>query len=229
MPTRNLTRAQAIIAACLSTGLPDKSLYNCHALGLSSVVLRDMPSSNGVFQSKMTRLFVATPGTHDLSQLHQPDGSFTLAVHNHRYPLMITPLVGDFVNYTVQHSGLLNYSPADRQRYLYGYRYESAILHGESSLTHTQTVVVERENYDYVPVGQTRLMMPYELHTVIIPHNFTVPYTVWMVEEGEDEIDSTLYSPVPLDGLDTAGMYQPMDREHATQITERILKWINKP
>ncbi len=67
-----------------------KSKTHCHAMDVSSIVLKD----DG---GKLTRMFLAWP-QHELHRNCWPSQNFVVGIHDHKYDLTITPFIGLVTN-----------------------------------------------------------------------------------------------------------------------------------
>lgn len=204
-----------VLEEALECGLPDMALYNCHTPGVDSIVLNYSPYE----PIKMTRMFVAWP-SQKLWQLLQPDGSYTVAVHNHRYDIRLTCLTGQIINYEiyVKPLGIQSFAP----RPIFEHTFQSGI-NGELHISdNPRLMTIAQEHYQALSSGQDVLMRAEQLHTVIVPPRHRP--VAWLVHEGQDRIDPLLYSAVPNPSIETDGLYEKMSTEDARSIVLHILQ-----
>ncbi|HVL40255.1 MAG TPA: hypothetical protein VM328_12770 [Fimbriimonadaceae bacterium] len=194
--------------------LPDMGLQDCHTPGLDSIVLEHEADERGKKVS-MKRIFVAHPGRHGLHRLLDDSGNYVLGVHTHRYDLRLTTLVGRLVNHEVRIcSSLWTGEPI----------YERSFTSALSSATGTPVLseptmgfIREQRNRVLMP-GESRTMFSMDLHTVLVPHEFTA----WLVEEGPDRSPSRFYSRTPDHVPDTTGLYRPLSVSDATELLLKV-------
>lgn len=189
------------------------SRKNCHVPGLSSVVLFDRRADDG----GMLRFFYTTPEENSLSPLFGPDGNFTLGVHNHRYDLMLMPLIGHIVNVEVSTHEQVETGDIN----LFEYAFSSGV-DGVMSATPTRTLGLDRIQPVDVASGDSRSMDSTALHTVVVPRQDTP--VAWLVHEGSPTgTESRIYSMKPDLTLNSDGLYDPMDFDEATAIVRDVL------
>lgn len=189
------------------------SLKNCHTIGVDSIVLHNDPYA----QIKMTRMFVAHSGKHNLFRLRNPDGTFVVAPHSHRYNITITPITGSLINYELNHH-LAGPSYTS-------YAFDSGITHEEMvAIPLTQLSLVE--SYRHLPIGKAHVMGHPEIHTVIAP-KVAAPFTCWIVTESQDVAAPTLYSDVEPD-MDLTDLYLPLTERAVQTICNNVLSYLEK-
>lgn len=218
---------KALLNRCLANGLPDMALSNCHTPGVDSIVLE----VNEAPQPKMVRMFVAWPGAHGLHQLRRPDDSFVLAVHNHRYDLLMRPVVGTIVNYELETAPWpiannvgekLEGVSSDRAIFCFPFC-SGADKHG-MALGRPRMDVILSENFRVLHPGEKHFMHAEELHTVIVPKSSDP--VAWVIYEWADRIDSLLYSPTIHPDMSSDGLYEKMGQKEARFIVKSIVDLI---
>jgi hypothetical protein len=148
----------------------EKSLLNCHVMGLHSIMLLDCPE-------KRIRLYVADVdhelyGNNDLT-------SMTLGFHSHHCNLTLECVKGKFMNLVIEptvktDSDLIN-----------SYFYESAITNGNMNFTLVGVRNFETVSNKIYHPGESVMMAAREIHTVTCPKGVVC---AWLVYEGlEDE------------------------------------------
>lgn len=210
-----LTGCAEVLKTALDEGLPDMALKNCHAFGMDSIVLRRTIAYGE--KTSMVRMFVAWHDVHFLDQLYQDDGHYTLGVHNHRYDLMLQPLVGTLTNYECELD-----APSDTRLRRYKFPFVSGIG-GTMKLGTPDERSLRSSRAVDLPPGSVRLMAAPEWHTVIVKKDPALPFTAWMVFEGADYNESKLVSPLRNPPLRDENLYLPMSPPRAYDIVEQVL------
>jgi len=146
-----------------------KSLLNCHAMGVHSLMLIDQPGQR-------VRLFYAHYG-HNLDENHYKADFFTVALHPHHCELTLVPLFGDIWQITMH----LEHSAWLQPRTLNQYRYDSAVTGGTGTFTETDASVP-------CFLGMHRLQQD-EYMPAMRHHTMAVRSgnAAWMVLEGQDD------------------------------------------
>jgi hypothetical protein len=204
------------IEDCLETGIPDMALHDCHAVGVDSIVLATWNNDEGEKEG-MWRVFVAWHDVHPLGRLFQDDGHFTIGVHNHRYYISITPLLGLVSNYEAR-----EHFPHAMRQPLYEFDFTSAIREGGLGFQLRGYHDDLKLGHVSIQPGFTRHLDAEELHTVQIPRTDD-PFTAWLVIEGPDRIESRVFSPLPEIPERTAKLYTPMPTITAEAVMEQVL------
>lgn len=178
-----------------------RSVSNCHTPGLDSVVLLDEPGGG------MIRFYYAHGGQHTMHRMLNEHGHFTVGIHNHKYEIAKIPLSGPIIN--LRTKVLANNDPSPSLQ-LWEYTFASALKGGgmEVQRRHSRRASVPQP--DLMMPGEMVIMLPEDLHTVLVPPNVDV---AWMVIEGPPvDIESLIYSPRPDLSLSTEGLYDPMTK-----------------
>lgn len=163
-----------------------KSISNCHAKGIFSLVI------NGTENGKLTRVFVAT------EDLNHGDVQY----HTHRYNLLLTPLTKSIIHYVAE--------VGDRiisNNYINEYSYRSFLL-GGNGLNFLRSTKATFHNYALVP-GTIVDIDHMEFHTMSCKKG-----DAWIVEEKGFRADMSfvLGTPFISEGLYTAPLqYQIND------------------
>lgn len=200
----------------LESGIPDLSLYNCHAKGLHSLALNRIENSEGN-KSFFARIFYADHYEHGLDRLFDDDDNFNIAVHNHRYDIVLQPLVGTLGNYTVLLDGHQNILGP-----IFEFGYISALLNGDAKIEFKEQHKGWVSRTEYLSPQDKKFMFAEELHTVIVPKS-TSKFSAWLVLEFADRINSKFYSLSTYPSLNTSDMYQPMAVDVAEKFVEEII------
>jgi hypothetical protein len=179
----------------MSSLIVERSLMNCHAYGLDSIVLRGAPG--------MVRIFLARP-EHDLYRNYggEPLG---LGIHAHHCDISLIPLFGTILNIgALEGSGEWMLTP---------WAYGSGV-NGIGSFSRLGPSRPFQKK-------KTELTHPLHLaakdqHTVFVPMNETA---AWMVCEGREDNSylSVTYSDADLSTFDFSGLYQPMTEERLAE------------
>lgn len=174
-----------------------RSLNNCHAKGVSSIVLIDAPGER-------VRLFVAHEN-HDLARnspaLYREAG-MSIGFHPHHCNITLQQVAGTIWNWIV---APIDYTEIGTTKYSY-----------ESSITGTETQFIKQ---GYANLGTRSLyslgngescqMDANELHTITCEAG---EVAAWFVFEGKEdpEYEPVCYSTSYLEGFDPYGLYTPM-------------------
>lgn len=183
-------------------GIAAKSLRNCHAFGLDSVMFDDTPG-------KRVRAFVARRN-HELWM--NLGHSLSLAWHPHHCDLTMFPIFGDTFNVTPFR--VLR----DGEDYA-AYTYRSQILNGVGGF-----VKAKRPMLRCIPVVthlQSKLYMrSYDIHTVYVPK---CEESGWYIfEHREDSLyESVAWSNTNLSSFDFSRLYKPMT---VARLRENLMK-----
>lgn len=214
-----LRSAADILRQSLDQGERDLtgSLANCHVPGMDSIVLHD----NRIAAGGMARIFIARRGAHKLGEVIDEDtGNFVLGVHNHRFPLTIVPLLGEFINYEVT-------PDPDGSEILHRYTFTSGIT-GTMGVDYLGEVRTRPPVLnDQMPGGFVH-MESADLHTVVIPDAQTKhDMTAWLVLEEPEERTANIYGKNPRLMVDSKGLYHPIDPAEARATIEQIVSEIS--
>lgn len=183
-----------------------KSRMHCHAMDVSSVVLKD----DG---GRLTRMFLAWP-ENKLYLNAWPTDHLVVGIHNHRYDISLTPFIGFISN------PCFRYSNKDCGTLLDEYEFVSGVESG--------TFVARKCGQRYLRLRRTPgllhekiFMQAHELHTVA-----TYGIAAWLVEEGKTRLGKTkLFSNVPV--LADPRMYQSFESPDA--VREHCHQFLNLP
>lgn len=168
----------------------EKSLMDCHAKGLFSLVI------NCNSRNELTRVFIATQ-----------DIEFgDIALHSHTYPLSIGVVKGNFVNHKAVNTDDLHHGMLDMFDWvqLDSYDYSSAITgSGELQFVETNHYCISASP---VPKGGVFYLNADEIHTVSVKKG-----TIWIVSEYEKESGKNVVLGMP---FSTKGLYnKPSHRQ----------------
>lgn len=174
--------------------MAQRSLVNCHCLGLDSIVIDER-------QGKLTRIFM-TSTHHRMWRNRLPlTREMSVALHPHHCDLTITPLLGTVYNVVVA---------ADGKWYdLSEFRYESPITNGKGNGRFIPT-----GEYKAFPLRQESINAPltmraFRLHTIYVPEG---EVAAWLIEEGTEDLayQPYCYSNTDLSHLSMSELYGPM-------------------
>lgn len=181
-----------------------KSLRNCHATGVDSLVFQDTPGA-------IIRAFVCRP-EHEL-WMNCPSLQFPLAValHPHHCDVILAPIYGDAYNVTHELECV--------NEILQAYKYESAITGTGGKFTRlgfSRGFKLVKSLIDR-PVS----MKAREIHTIYVPKD---EGAAWFVLEGAENprYNPIAYSNHNLEGLDFSGMYQSMTAAEVEPIIHKL-------
>lgn len=146
-----------------------KSISNCHADGIFSLVI------NGTDDGNLTRVFIATK---DLNP-------GAVQYHTHRYDLLLTPITK-----TIVHHDAVIGDNIFSDNYINLYEYHS-FLNGGNGLKFIRTTKVELTNYNMVQ-GTVLQLDHTKFHTMSCKKG-----DIWIVEEQGFKSDSSLVLGTP--------------------------------
>lgn len=189
-----------------------KSLVNCHAIGLDSILFDDTPGSR-------IRLFITRP-EHTLWTNHGFETDMSLAVHPHHCDVTLHCVRGMIQNlaYRVLGSSHLKVEGA----FVDKWRYESAITGKEATFTKVGTEHLKLTNATPMYSGHEKSMHADILHTVAVPMGVRA---AWFVYEGmEDECyQPYCYSRADLSKFDASELYKPMSVENMMKVLNGVM------
>jgi len=189
-----------------------KSLINCHARGVDSILFDDTPGAR-------IRMFIAHEN-HELWKNHRDSDELSVAIHPHHCELDIDVIHGCIHN--------RKFTASKEEHYLTGrqykkYLYKSKIKENECKFEYLgdaplYAFAVDRV-YAYNP---SRIHLDAsELHTVFVNLHETA---AWVVYEGKEdsEYQPICYSNTDLTKFDDSGMYQLMTHDYLMRLLKRI-------
>lgn len=171
--------------------IASRSLVNCHAMGVDSLVLGVDP---------ILRIFVAREN-HTL-WTNMPDQTYSVGFHNHHCDVTLVHLTGIWSNEMLAQSGGVEISLAP-------YRYESIIAGKSGAFSASGRERTWRVRAFSQPVNSPIFMRAQELHTIWVPRHSVA---AWMVIEGSEDLayKSVCWSNDDLTRWEPVGLYQPM-------------------
>lgn len=193
---------------CLS-----KSLKNCHAFGVHSVMLN--PCADG----KLRRIFVARDW-HQLwkNKLHreQPFYDLSVGIHPHHCDIRITGLKGTMFNHRFS---LFNVKNNGRSYYWKKYEYVSPIVTPHGSFNCAGGDYLSAAEPEAIEPGVSIDMKASDMHTVYVEPR---KQSAWLIEEGEEDPDfkAICYSNDRLEFFNFYGMYLAMSPETLLSIVD---------
>lgn len=191
-----------------------KGLWNCHVVGVQSLVLRERVDDN----NGMYRIFYADS---DVLNTNLPmQGSviqrdFVLMPHNHKQDLKFTKLFGEVVQIWYE------FGPSEDS--LYEYEFTSALHGGDFGLQLRRCMPVKKVHAHHMGSNGycdcSFFMRSVDVHTVRATAG-----SAWLVEEGQLDKDLTplCYSRFPDKKLDKTNLYKPMTDQEADTLWQKI-------
>jgi hypothetical protein len=177
--------------------IASKSIRNCHAKGLHSILFDDTPGAR-------LRCFIAM-SDHDM--YNNRDGyPLSIAIHPHHCDVRLIPIFGEMCNMTP----VYRYQLEDCV--YYKYKYDSPITGKQGKFTRVQqwstkgcSLYLSNKLLSH-PIA----MKAKEEHTVYVPEGRSA---AWYVQEGDEDATYCNYcwSNTDLTKFDFSPLYQPMD------------------
>ena len=180
-------------------------LYNCHVMGLHSLMLQDEPENR-------IRMFVATSA----HQLHPGPGheNMPLAVHPHHCDVTLINLYGFPMNHVYRRA----LGPGDWNRCSY-----SSGVTGTPALTVVNSGVHLHRTEQHILSDKGTFLPASTLHAISLPAGDSA---AWLVLEGQEDPNYESYCYTKNPKFDPTNLYQPMDKDEASEmlrsITERM-------
>lgn len=190
----------------------EKSIFNCHCLGLHSIMLLDSPE-------KTIRMYYSTAMSSMYKNLPETflNKEMTLGFHSHHCNLTLECIKGRFLNWEVsKQKSNENYSIQAR-----AYKYQSKIKDGELQFKELGEVHLNTTAYRWVSVGEAVHMPADQIHTVATELGCDA---AWLVYEGKEdaEYDSLCYSNSNPNLVDTTFLYVKPNKEQVLAVLKRV-------
>lgn len=182
-----------------------RSLRNCHAMGLDSIMFDDTPEAR-------IRCFIAAP-EHDMFR-NCAGSKLSVALHSHHCDVVLSPIFGD--TYNISTIGCIGRMPYK------AYKYQSQVTTGKGAFARYGD-----GGYDLgVRLEHTRLVRPLALNAADI-HTIFVPWgkpAAWWVHEGKENpnYDGLAYSNDDLEAFDFSPLYQPMSVAYLRELLTKL-------
>lgn len=194
----------------------EKSLINCHVLGMDSVILDDTPGQR-------IRIFFANENHELYRNEYKP---VSLAAHAHHCDLTLAPLWGCFTNiiYLIgdkpKKDGIVNAAGYLEDVQVNEWQYVSEILNkgkGGFKLNSTNKSIstLERQLISNIGPHKRAVMKANDVHTVYVPKG---QKAAWVVYEGKEDENykSVSYTNTDLSRFNTCNLYTKMDEDYLT-------------
>lgn len=187
--------------------LAAKSIVNCHAMGVDSVVLAG---------PNMTRAFVAHKN-HELWRNLPGDNIMSVGYHAHHCDVRLEPIYGCVYNLSVARSEI-RMSAKGRYR---EFMYRSPITGGKGEFVSTG------KRYEFSPwihrLSKAVEMKACEVHTIYVPRGEEAAWYVF--ERDEDPLYTPLtWSNADLEKFNFAPLYQPMTVERYRALELQLIR-----
>lgn len=178
-------------------------LYNCHVMGLHSLMLQDEPGNR-------IRMFVAT-SAHALYPAPGED-DMPLAVHPHHCDVTLINLYGSPVNHIYRRGQ----GPGEWAKCAY-----SSGVTGTPALTVVEDGL-QMQRTDQHMLSATGTFMPAStLHAISVPASSAA---AWLVLEGQEDPNYESYCYTKNPKFDPAHLYQPMDKDEAKAVLRSVIE-----
>jgi hypothetical protein len=193
--------------------MASKSLRNCHARGVDSILFDDTPGAR-------IRLFVAHRN-HELwknSPMAQGNNEMSVGYHPHHCDLTLHVVQGVIANITAT-KHVMSFGRVNVNRYLY----KSQIANGECRFELEQEkALLYVDGMRVLTLADSTLFMPaQQIHTIAVDSNCPA---AWFVYEGKEdpEYKPICYSNQDLTRFNAEGMYQPMDASYMCELLRSV-------
>lgn len=158
-----------------------KSLINCHAKGLHSIMLLESPGKTIrlFYSEENSELISNTPSSFDQNNM-------SIAFHKHHCNVTLQVVKGDIINWIVKKD--LNGSLETKE-----WIYNSGISESISFTEVKEKVMLTTEKVDFLREGGIKIMKAGDIHTVgVLPNKAAA----WLVFEGleNDKYESNCWS-----------------------------------
>lgn len=186
----------------------DRSLFNCHAKGLHSIVLDPNPKA-------MVRMFYTSPDHEMWRNDALLNETLSIAIHSHHCSLELVPVLGSFVNVTTE------LDPENGTLELNSYKWTSHINTGNGGFEANGSVKLKPLVSREYSRGLVASMEAYEFHTVYVEKGVEA---AWLVFEGDEdpEYNSSSFSNDNLEKFSTDGFYLKMSVEDVERILGKL-------
>lgn len=198
--------------------LAAKSIVNCHAHGVDSLVL-EHPGLHGAPRgSALARVFIAHRD-HELWRNLPGENIMSVGYHAHHCDLRLVPIYGCIYNLSVKPEEL-RISPKGRYR---EFMYESPITAEDRQ----GAFVATGNRYEFAPwihrLSKAIDMPAKEVHTIYVPRG---EEAAWYVFEGaEDDLYTPLtWSNADLEKFNFTPLYQPMTVERYRALELQLIR-----
>ncbi len=205
------TLVQHLVANHLDN-IVERSLLNCHAKGVHSIMLLESPE-------KTIRLFFAEKNSDiQYNSPHQFEEGFKLSVgfHSHHCNITLSCIKGEILNWIVKPTDVDDISRIRISKWVY----HSKISNGEMGFESLGMDFLKTSVLNELSVGKAAFMNANEIHTVGASPN---EEHAWFVFEGkEDEnYESFCWSNSKLDEITSDGLYVKPTEEEVLSILMR--------
>lgn len=181
----------------VSTKSLGKSLMDCHAKGLFSLVI------GGTENGNLTRVFYAT----------RKINPYQIQLHSHCYDLNIGVVHGEILH----HEAKIDFTTANwitnNMMTMKKYKYESPLNGGKGLEYLEETPVILNDKY--VPVGGELILTCDDIHTVSCSKG-----SIWIVEECDFETNESTVLGVP---FETEGFYSVPKQHQINDVYQHVL------
>lgn len=192
-----------------------KSLKNCHAVGVDSIMFIDQPEYR-------VRLFIAN-ANHTLWKNTDKNNNMSVAFHSHHCNITLVPVTGKFINWRAEEIlpfalGKVCLYDSSRSTengkcfQIKKFEYQSKIKEGECRFKLMSSAILESKGQDFCKYDSDPVKMKAkELHTVYVNEGETA---AWFVFEGKSDpkYQSHCYSWNNLEQFDASNLYQPITK-----------------
>lgn len=196
---------------CNREEILNRSLLDCHAKGLHSIMLSDTPRNR-------IRLYVSMPDS-DITTVKPMEDfqSPPISYHPHHCNLTLSCVSGTLFNNRIAPTWADDVDAFEIDRY----KYKSKINTGDIRFEYGGIAYMEHAAYHQVNAGQSLWMHAADVHTVL---TWSGQLTAWFVFEGNEDPEYApyAYSNRDLANQDFSGLYNKPSEEDVYELLKSV-------
>lgn len=190
-----------------------KSLLDCHANGLHSIMLSDAPRNR-------IRLYVSMPDS-DIATIN-PHEDFVdppISYHPHHCDLTLYCICGVLVNNLI--TGVMGSKDCESNFHISRWKYQSKINTGQIDFKYDGDYLMFHDALETIPPDKSLFLPANSIHTVLTN---PVEVTAWFVFEGQEDPNYLpfAYSNRDLANQDFSGLYNKPSEEDIYELLKTV-------